>query len=175
MLINPYRYVVAGGGGGGLITALGKTYVTESPAGTFTKDSGGGTAWNAGFYSQEQVASGFGKISITMNSPITNDTFIIGFNTLAAASADANYTSIKFGLFPYAGSIYVCESGSTNGAFGSYVAGDILSIEITAGGSVIYRKNGTSFRSITPTLAYPYCVDCSIQNAGNVVKAVTLS
>ncbi|MBG6148669.1 Ca2+-binding RTX toxin-like protein, partial [Labrenzia sp. EL_142] len=119
---------------------------------TIEKAGGSAAGWDYGAYSAESF-SGAGSLSTFATQ--TNKAFMVGLSSLPF---NQNYQSIEFALFERGdGLLGVYENGVSKGVFGSYAAGDELSIERLADGTVQYLKNGavffTSSATSDPTVA----------------------
>ncbi len=94
---------------------------------------------------------------------------------LSHTDANQDYTSIEFGLLPGAdGNIYVYESGTQRGIFGSYATGDVFRVSIE-GGVVKYRKNGAVLYTSTITPAYPLLVDTALYTNNSTLTNVVIN
>jgi hypothetical protein len=83
---------------------------------------------------------------------------------LSHGDTDGGYADIDFALFTYAatGQVMVFEGGAYRGTFGTYSAGDLLTVTVEAGG-VSYRRNGALlYRSSAPPPTYPLVLDVSL-------------
>ncbi|WP_140425796.1 S8 family serine peptidase, partial [Enterovibrio norvegicus] len=67
---------------------------------------------------------------------------------LGNVESSASYTDIDYAFYLVNSTLYIYESGSSKGTFGSIAVGDTLSIDV-AEGSVTYRRNDTVVREIT--------------------------
>ncbi len=128
-----------GQGGFGEARAQGRDFATNS-----IEKIGGSTAnWDRGAYSKEGL-SGAGKLTTVVEQ--TNKYTFLG---LSSDAGDSGYTSIDYAIDQSHGTIYVFENGINRGSFGSYLVGDLLTIERQVDGTVRYLKNDVVFYTST--------------------------
>lgn len=138
---------------------------------TLTKT--GAAGWNAGAVSNQTINSGDGYVEFT-----ASETNLARFCGLGNGDSGQNYTDIEFAIQLTASDgtngVWVFESGTLRGNFGTYVTGDKFRVAVE-GGVVKYKKNGTVFytSSITPT--YPLLVDTSLYSTGSTVSNIVFS
>jgi hypothetical protein len=85
---------------------------------------------------------------------------------LSTTNANASYTSIEFAIYiHYNNNVYVYESGSNKGTFGTWVEGDIFRVE-RIGNNIYYKKNGQTFYTSTKTDGGDLIGDISIYYNG---------
>jgi flagellar hook assembly protein FlgD len=122
---------------------------------TITKTAG--TAWGNAGAASTYIIPGDGGVDFRANE--TNTYRMAG---LSPTNTDANYTTIKYALYLYAtGVVYIFESGTSRGTFGSYVVGDRFSVERT-GTTITYKKNGTTLYTSTIASSGALLVDSSL-------------
>ena len=124
----------------------------------------GPAGWNAGASSGEALAGdGWIEFSATENTTAR----MIG---LSKGDDSVAYEDIDFAIHLKAnGTLGVFEDGLLRGSnFGSYVAGDLLRVEV-AGGIVRYSKNGSVFYTSTVRPRFPLVVDMSFSTPGGAI------
>ena len=125
------------------------------------------TGWgNSGATTTVELQSGDGYAEFTATSRTTWS--MLG---LSNGNANASYTDIDFAIAAGNGSVYVYESGTSRGSFGTYAIGDRLRAAVE-GGVVRYRKNGTLLYTSALTPQYPLLVDTALYSANVVVADV---
>lgn len=155
------RRVPAAGGGGGAYAAVTWTSlvnVTESPAGTLTKTSGG-TAYNAGAFSVESFAAN-GAIRWTADASST-----IRMIGVSVTNTDNDYATIDYGWYQSGGNIYEVEDGGFNGPGTTITNGDVFEI-VRTGTSIAYKKNGATTYTSAVSSSGTLKADCSIRSEG---------
>ena len=88
---------------------------------------------------------------------------------LSDANINTNYNTIDFAIYQEGVYLYVYESGSNKGIFGSVDAGDVFRIE-RIGNQIQYKKNGETFYTSTQTSTGSLLGDISIRNSGSKIK-----
>ena len=125
----------------------------------------GGTAWNGGAASENELAANTaGWIESTALE--TNKFRMFGFST---SNANANYNTIGFAIYLTGGGIKIYENGSYKGLKGTYVADDVLRVERTADGNIEYKKNGDVIYTSATTTQESLIGDVSIKSIGGTV------
>ncbi|HKS26263.1 MAG TPA: S8 family serine peptidase, partial [Pyrinomonadaceae bacterium] len=127
-------------------------------------------AWNGGAVSTQSITSGDGYVEVTASETGT-------YRMFGLSNGDSNqyYSDIDFACYMAAGGgVYVYESGSYRGAFGSYTTGDKLRVAVE-GGVVKYSKNGTVFYTSGVSPTYPLLVDTSLYNIGSTLSNAVMS
>ncbi len=123
---------------------------------TVSKTSNGINNWDA------SVRSTYGYVggaSVSFNPAQNNNYLMVGLNTDPAT--DGSFGSIDWAMYCAAdGVVYVYESGSWIGSYGSYNAGDAFSVTYD-GQAIRYIKNGTVLRSVNTTITQPLYMDTS--------------
>ncbi len=145
--------------------------VNVSANGNTLQKTSGGWDWNAGAASSQALASGDGYVEVVVDA--TNAYRMFG---LSNGDSNAAYWDIDFALYPAdGGGLYVYESGTYRGYFGTYAVGDRLRVAVEAGVVRYYRNNALLYTSGTaPT--YPLLVDTSLYTPnGQVAQAVVSS
>ncbi|HZH91648.1 MAG TPA: hypothetical protein VEX70_13665, partial [Pyrinomonadaceae bacterium] len=117
---------------------------------------GGSISHNgAGYFAKgqsQQTLSGAGYFEWRHNGVYCT----VGFGNNNDESPSANHTDLEFTLHSDATSYSVREFG-TYRSHGPLAAGDVLRIEVSATGDILYKKNGTTVHSTSnPAKAYPY-------------------
>ncbi|WP_306140799.1 DUF4214 domain-containing protein [Roseibium sp. MMSF_3412] len=156
-----------GQGGFGKAQAQGRDLATN-----VLEKTAGGNAWNTGTYSEEEF-TGAGSL--------TTIVYQVGKDLLVGLSVDGkdnSYTSIDYSWYQTgSGRLFIYESGSSKGQFGTYAVGDALSIERLSDGTIQYLKNGIveyiSASTVDPGVALK--ADLSAYNQGLRVGETTLS
>jgi hypothetical protein len=123
--------------------------------------SGGSAAWD----SQMRSLQGYrGGAFVGYRPTQTDADYMIGLNSDPAT--DADYTSIDYALQATSiTTIQIFESGSFIGSFGSYAAGDDLSV-VYDGAVVRYLKNGTVLREAMAGTDRTFYLDSSFYSPG---------
>jgi len=97
---------------------------------------------------------------------------------LGNGDAGQSYTDIEFAIQLTASDgtngIWVFESGTLRGNFGTYVTGDKFRVAVE-GGVVKYKKNGTVFYTSSVSPSYPLLVDTSLYSTGTTVSNIVFS
>lgn len=152
------------------ITWAGKTNVTEAANSKLTK-SGGSVAWDAGAYSTQQVASGAIKVGTTITNDGSGGGVLIGISNVTDAQSSVDDTTVDFCMVAFSGTLYRQENGSAVSLATSYALDDVVEVEVTSGGDVLYIKNGTVlYTHVAPTINYPLCADCSLRGTSSVLN-----
>ncbi|MBG6148523.1 hypothetical protein IWQ51_006687, partial [Labrenzia sp. EL_142] len=148
-----------GAGGFGEAKIQGRDYATNS----IEKTGGGVANWDRGAYSKEGL-SGAGKLTTVVEQ--TNKYTFLG---LSSDAGDSGYTSIDYAIDQSHGTIYVFENGINRGSFGSYLVGDLLTIERLVDGTVQYLKNDVVFytSTIVSNLSQALHADASFHQHGS--------
>lgn len=124
------------------------------------------TGWGNGGAASSQTRTGDFALKFTATSAQTES--MIGLST---TNADADYTSINYGIDPYQGAFYVFESGVVIGCVGSFESGDILSIE-RIGDTIYYKNNGETLYTSLTTISNntPLMADVALNETGSGVS-----
>ena len=94
---------------------------------------------------------------------------------LSNGDTNTSYTDVDFAVYAYwNAALMVYEGGVSRGTFGTYAAGDILRVSVTAG-VVRYSRNGTVFYTSTLTPIYPLLIDAALYTASATIKDVVVS
>ncbi len=94
---------------------------------------------------------------------------------LSHGNTNTDFADVDFGvLLTSSGMVYVYESGTSRGVFGTYVAGDRFRVAVV-GGVVKYRRNGVLFYTSVGVPAYPLLVDTALYSAAATIADVVLS
>lgn len=133
--------------------------------------TGGGAAWNAGAYSNEQITSGNGWVEF-----VVDETTAYRMVGLSNGNTNSDYVDIDFAMYPAInGTLNVYENSVNRGQVGgTYTQGDVLRVEVN-NGVVTYAKNGTVFYTSTKTATYPLNVDTSFYTDGGTAQDVRIS
>ncbi len=137
---------------------------------TITKTTSSAT-WSAGAFSANGIpASTNGVLQFSASS--TTGHKIMG---LADTNPDVNYTSIDYAIYTKSGgTLEIWESNVNRGAFGSFVASDVFTIE-RVGTTIYYKKNGTTFYTSTVASSTALYADCSLYHENASYVGVTLT
>lgn len=143
--------------------------VAVNTGGSVLRKTSTSTSWNAGASSAGGLA-GDGWVEFSTAENTTAKAIGLSNGDSTRKSAD-----IDFALFLKAnGVIAVYEAGAERAAnVGTYVAGDVFRIEVSAG-VVRYRKNGGVLYTSTTAPVFPLCVDTSFLTPGGTVSSVDL-
>ena len=96
------------------------------------------------------------------------------FCGLSASNPDAAYTTIQYAIYmAYNGHIYIYESGTLRGDFGTYTSADTLSVERT-GTTIRYKKNGTVFYTSTVATSASLLVDAMLYQQNAAINAAKI-
>ncbi len=130
--------------------------------------------FNAGASSTMAIASGDGYAEMTASE--TNTDRLFG---LSVGDTDQNYNDIDFAIRPYVnGTVYIHESGTNRGSFGSYAVGDKLRVAVESGVVKYYKISGgvtTLLYTSGLTPSYPLNVDTSLYTTGATVTNAKIS
>jgi RHS repeat-associated protein len=131
------------------------------------------TGWgNAGASSTQTLAAGDGYVEVTVAE--LSRSRIFGFSH---TDTNQSWDTIDYGLHcanDANHTIYVYESGTQRGTFGSYASGDKLRVAMV-GGVVKYSRNGTVFYTSTVTPSYPLRVDTALYENGATIGSAVFS
>ncbi|MFT7724448.1 MAG: hypothetical protein QM788_16730 [Roseateles sp.] len=121
--------------------------------------------WNSAFRSKVGYSGG---ASVSFRPSQTNKYLMVGLNTDPAF--DNYYASLDLAFYMTPdGALHIYESGAHIGNFGTYAAGDLLSVGYD--GTVIqYIKNGVVLRSVTTNITQPLYADSSFYSFGGQVS-----
>ena len=134
---------------------------------TITKTAG--TAWGNAGAASSQTFSGDGRLEFLATQ--VNTSRMCG---LSDSNPDANFTSIDYAVYLYSGgAVYIFESGTNRGIFGTYQSGDRFSVE-RMGTTVVYKKNGSVFYTSTVASSGVLMADAAIHTSGGKVESVQL-
>lgn len=112
--------------------------LTSSNAGaTLTRTTGNGNWLNPALTAAVARAGG---IAIQATADVSSSDWMIGF--MDSATTYSNYTSLDYAIENTNGNMIAQYFGVNQGSY-SVVDGDILRIEMAAGGTVVIKKNGT--------------------------------
>lgn len=139
--------------------------------GNSIQKQGGGAAWDSDCYSAESFPSG---CAVSFRPVNVSDIFMIGLNT--DPTTDSSYTSIDYAIYCSASggpppSLIIYESGAFQGTFGTYVAGDVLTVKYD-GQWVRYYKNGAVLRQVFDP-GKSFYMDSSFDTPGAIASDVT--
>ena len=106
--------------------------------------------WGSGQVNSEKFSALGVKDNFTLSWKVTTtvDHSMVG---LGKVESSGDFTDIDYAVYMALGSLQVYENGAYRGTFGSYVAGDVLSVTAT-NGVITYQKNGATF--YTSTVGY---------------------
>ncbi|HKG46248.1 MAG TPA: hypothetical protein VKB02_05950, partial [Pyrinomonadaceae bacterium] len=164
-------------------STLTTVVISKDPGVSFTNASGvsnsgntltktGAAGWNAGAVSTQTINSGDGYVEFTASE--TNLARMCG---LGNSDSGQNYTDIEYAIQLTASDgtngVWIFESGTLRGNFGTYSAGDKFRVAVE-GGVVKYKKNGTVLYTSSVTPTYPLLVDTSLYSTGSTVANVVL-
>jgi M6 family metalloprotease-like protein len=127
------------------------------------------SAWDAGASSAQAISSAGGFAEFTAQETTTGRVFGLNHEDLSATDAD-----IDFGLRAgNTGNVYVMESGTQRGTFGTYVSGDRFRVAVESG-VVKYYRNGAPLYTSTVAPTFPLHVDTSIKHPGGTIQDAVL-
>jgi alpha-tubulin suppressor-like RCC1 family protein len=136
--------------------------------GTLTK-TGQTPSWDAGGVSTKGIVSVDGYAEFTAQQTGTLRMFGLGYG-----NASASYQDIEYAVYLNGASLYVYESGTNRGSFGSWASGDVFRVGIESG-AVVYRRNGAVFYTSTVSPSYPLLVDASVHTPNGKLEGAVLS
>ncbi len=123
----------------------------------------GGNDWNGNAFSSNAVGE---NGALSFSTLENNRQKAIG---LSSADGNEHFSSIDFCFFLEGnGNLRIYESGSDRGNFGTYSAGDSLSI-VADNGEIKYFINATLLRISTVQANFPLHADVSMRNEGSTV------
>jgi len=131
--------------------------------GTIVKSSGTNAWGNCGASFESIPSSTAGALYMEYTS--TSSTIWNGIFGLSESDPDYNYTSIKFGMYPYFdGRIFIFENGSSahSANYGFDVDNDNCEVKRDASGNITYYHNGTLIYTSSLTSTAELIFDCSI-------------
>lgn len=144
--------------------------VNVSISGNTVTKTAGGSSWNAGASSVQQLAPGQnGWIEVRVNATTTQRMF--GFS---AADINANYTSINYAFYLNNSTLNIYESGTQRSFSASLVVGDILSIH-RIGTTVYYKRNGQVVYTSNVVSSTALIADMSIYTVGGIISGGGIS
>lgn len=94
---------------------------------------------------------------------------------LSSTNANSHFNTIQYAFYlTNSGSLQITESGNNRGAFGTYLAGDLLKVAVESN-QVKYYQNGTLLyiSALAPTL--PMLVDVSVNSTGGTITNAIVS
>ena len=143
--------------------------------GTSISKTGGGTNWNTQATSAESI---IGACITRFQFGSTKFPAAAGLNTTPLTKSGLNDLDFAFGTTT-AGHVGIYEGSTTQlQDCGTFVAGDIFQIEVTATGNIVYSKNGsglplyTSLTTVALTKAFYF--DSSLNKVGASVTNIQL-
>lgn len=140
-------------------------------ANSITKNGGTANTWDASGRSKNSFVGGAYVSGVVVNA---GDLWMIGLNTDPAL--DNSFSSIDYGIFYNAGSVYAYSNGSglnNNTAIGTAGVNDILGVGFD-GSSVVFMINSTAAWTVTGvTISQPLAFDSSLYNTGSSVNHLT--
>lgn len=151
----------------GAITPVQNVNVTVTSGNSFQKTGGINSTWDAGSFSQEFLATGQDGF-VQWTTAEANTYKICGFSN----NNDTNAITVKHGMYAEGnGVLAVWENNSIvyNGA--TYVANDILKVEVIDG-TIKYYKNSALIYTSLLTQTYPLFVDIALFNTNATVNNV---
>ncbi|USH01195.1 S8 family serine peptidase [Grimontia kaedaensis] len=135
--------------------------------------SGNGGYWNSQANSNRFSSYGFNDryaLNFTVDSLGTYNMFGLG-----NVESSASYTDIDYAFYVVGSTLYIYESGSSRGTFGSVAVGDTLSIQVSEGAIAYYRNDtlvrSTSYNGDTPD----FYVDSSFYSGAIQLSNISLS
>ncbi|CZF78583.1 Cell wall-associated protease precursor [Grimontia celer] len=135
--------------------------------------SGNGGYWNSQANSNRFSSYGFNDryaLNFTVDSLGTYNMFGLG-----NVESSASYTDIDYAFYVVGSTLYIYESGSSRGTFGSVAVGDTLSIQVNEGAIAYYRNDtlvrSTSYNGDTPD----FYVDSSFYSGAIQLSNISLS
>ena len=151
-----------------------QSYSNVLIAGDQVIKTSGGNSWNAGAYSTNSFSdTENGSIEVT---PTTTS----GYRMFGLSKSDAgvSYNGIDYAFYLSGSSLKIYENGSFKGTFGSYSAGDVLSVkyEPIGQGIIYYYKNNQIVRQVTETSGSgSFEADISLYTQGTKLENVKYS
>ena len=130
----------------------------------------GSQGWNAGASTVASL-SGDGSAQFTTSESTTHK-----MGGLTHAVSGSGYATIDYAIYLIAdGTIDIFEDGSLiNQAFGSYVAGDVFTVQLTSN-VVTYLKNGSLLYTSTKAPTFPLYFDASLYSEAATIGDVSVN
>lgn len=136
--------------------------------GTSIGRSVAGSGWGvSGAFSTNSIsANKDGVLEFSVNN--NNTVSVFG---LSDTNVDAHFNTIDYGIHTdFSNLLYVYESGTLFGPFGTYAIGDLFTVE-RKGGTINYKKNNSIFYTSTLASTSVLYADCSFYNTtGSIVN-----
>ncbi len=133
---------------------------------TITKTAASG--WGNGGAASSNTYTGNFAVDFTINDGASRVLF-----GLSETNADADWDTIKFGIFLRAdGEMFVYEDGVELGNFGTYAAGDVFRVD-RAGSTIRYKQNGNTFFASPTSSSNGLLVDAAIYYTNASIDNVT--
>ena len=128
------------------------------------------TTAGVGTVSAQSLASGDGSVAFIASE--TNTARMLG---LSRPDSDRSWRTLDFSFYLLPDQrLAIYERGAYRGYFGTYFAGDVLSVGVESG-VVRYRKNGSLVYSSPVAPSFPLVVEAWLYNAGATLTDVVVS
>ncbi|MBF6612195.1 MAG: hypothetical protein IVW55_03620, partial [Chloroflexi bacterium] len=145
--------------------------VTVTPTVNSILKNAGGSSWNAGAASTQDILSGIGYVDMTLG-PLQHEA-LFGLST---QDVDLCWCTVSYGWHTRTdnGQLEIYENGAWQGSFGLYDPGDVLRVAVDANGTVTYYHNGVLARTSNRVATFPLLVDTAIKDQGTQLLNVML-
>ena len=138
----------------------------------------GNTLWNDSYVSESlseitRSSSTDYQLNFSVSNTATKGAFL-GFNAVGN-NTTASFEDIDFAIFLRDDDLIVFENGTNVGTFGTYAAGDTLSVR-KSGTTISYLQNDVVFYTSTATAsATDYYIDTSFRNGNYSIENLSLT
>ncbi|WP_299061803.1 GEVED domain-containing protein [uncultured Polaribacter sp.] len=131
--------------------------------------------WNDSYASSSVISYGLNVNDFQLNfqtDAVSGRRFMIGLNSYP--NVNSSFNDIDYAIYINNTTLYIYESGTSRGIFGSYTATDILSVK-KEGNVIKYVKNDVAFyTSLITANATDYFVDTSFADGVSTIKNIQL-
>lgn len=150
------------------LTLTNMTFSTATSA--VTKTGGTNNVFDAQAVSVADVIASSGFVQFKASQ--TNSSFIMG---LSADNPDASNTGIDYGILCFNnGNALIHENGVEMTNTGAYTINDVFRVEVS-GGSVVYKKNGTTLYTSLVTPSFPLFMDSSFAQSNAAANSIVMN
>jgi hypothetical protein len=144
---------------------------------SFVAVDAGNTNWNESYTTENLSDVAYGATDYQLNFSVSNTVnkaFMIGFNA-AGNNSTAGFGDIDYAIYIINNQVRVYENGTNRGTFGTYAAGDTLSVNKT-GTTISYLKNGAVlYTSAVAANAADYYIDTSFRDGTYNIEDISLT
>jgi hypothetical protein len=148
--------------------------VNASTDGSLEK-TGGGTGYEAGAISMQEISSSSTTPQgVSFKCGAGSNVYVGLAHTSLSRLPEGPPRDIEFAVLCLgSGSLYVYESGSQKGYFGTWTATDVLKVQVV-GTTIQYLENDQLFYTSSQTPTFPLHVDTALDRVGNTITDVTI-